>query len=486
MIVGKIPKDLAAVLQNDLQAFVEFSFVLLHPGMQYLPNWHVPAITHRLNLCVQGAITKLLINLPPRYLKSHTVSVAFAAWLMGRNPATKIICVSYGEGLAKPLAEEFERLVRHEAFRQTFPNFALADHGSAQFLKTTEGGYRMATSVGATGTGIGCDYLIMDDVTKASATANERLDAVERFQGTWVSRINSKEFGVKIVVGQRTARDDLPGFLIDQGGWDHLSLPAIAWKKENIPTGHGIFIEREPGDILHPERESRQVLDQLRIELGPANFDAQCQQRPGAPEGAIMNSKWFKRYKVARPLCEYYQRVLVVDAANEVSAAADYTAAAVFGVRNDEIHLLDMFRKKVDFDDLETNIRALIAKHKITHLFVEAEPVGKALASVLGRTYKQGIHGCFPRGRSKLDRVNLAMPFLKQKKIYLPQSAPWLSTLEGEVFSFPCTIHDDQVDTLAYFAADIVGRLKNYSALSTEPRSGFYVLGERKRLVNYS
>ncbi len=486
MIPGKIPKDLAAILREDILSFVEFAFLLLNPGMQYMPNWHVQAIAHRLTQCVNGQVTKLLINLPPRYLKSHTVSVAFAAWLLGRNPATKIICVSYGEGLAKPLAEEFERLVRHEVFRQIFPEFVLADHGSAQFLKTTKGGFRMATSVGATGTGLGCDYLIMDDVTKASATANERLDAIEKFQGTWVSRINSKEFGVKIVVGQRTARDDLPGFLIDQGGWDHLSLPAIAWKKESIPIGPGIIFDREVGNVLHAERESPQVLEQLRIELGSANFDAQYQQRPGAPEGAVINPNWFGRYKSARRLSEYYQRVLVVDPANEVSAAADYTACSVFGVRNDATDLLEVVRKKMDFDGLEATVRALIIKHKITHVFVEAEPVGKALGKILGRTYKQGIHGCFPRKRSKLDRVNLAIPFFKLKKIRLPLNAPWLSTYEGEVFAFPSVIHDDQVDTLAYFAADIVGRLTNYSSLSTEGREGFFLLGVPRRLVSYS
>jgi predicted phage terminase large subunit-like protein len=481
-----LTKELIAVLRTDLLAFVEYAFSILYPGTPYMPNWHVQAITYRLNRCAKGEISRLLINMPPRYLKSHTVSIAFIAWRLGLNPETKFICVSYGESLAKFLGEEFERLVRHETFRQIFPEFELADHVSAQFIKTKKGGYRYATSVGAAGTGLGCDYLILDDITKASATAAERLDAIERFQRTWVSRINTKETGVKIVIGQRTARDDLPGFLIDQGGWDPLSLAAIAWKKERIPIGEGLFASREPGDILHPERESKSVLEQMRIELNPSNFDAQYQQRPGAPEGAIINPNWFGRYDEPRPLAQYHQRVLLVDAANEVSASADYTACTVFGVRNETVDILHVFRKKVDFDDLELNIKKLISEYKATQVFIEAEAVGKALASVLGRTYKEGIHGCHPGKRSKIDRVNRAMPYLQERRIRIPKSAPWLSTWEGEVFSFPSTIHDDQVDTLAYFAADIVRRLRHYRSLSVEQSPRHFFFGGPKRLVRYS
>lgn len=481
-----LSKEMIAILRGDLQAFVEFAFSILYPGTVYMPNWHVEAITHRLSKCAKGEISRLLINMPPRYLKSHTVTIAFVAWQLGLKPGTKFICVSYGENLAKFLGEDFERLVRHESFRLIFPEFELADHGSAQFIKTTQGGFRFATSVSAAGTGLGCDFLILDDITKASASAAERLDAIEKFQRTWVSRINSKETGVKIVVGQRTARDDLPGFLIDQSGWDHLSLSAIAWKSEKIPTADGLFVMREPGDVLHPERESRNVLEQTRIEINPTNFEAQYQQRPGAPEGAIINSNWFRRFEEARPLNQYYQRVLVVDAANEVSAGADYTAASVFGVRNDAIDLLRVFRKKVNFDDLEASIRALIAKYEITHVFIEAESVGRALGLVLGRKYKEGIHGCLPGKASKVDRVNRAIPYLQTKMIRIPKSAPWLSTWEGEVFSFPSTVHDDQVDTLAYFAGDIIKRLKNCRPLSTEQAPRHFFIGGPRRLVRYS
>jgi predicted phage terminase large subunit-like protein len=315
---------------------------------------------------------------------------------------------------------------------------------------------------------------------------NVRLAAIEYYQSTLVSRLDSKEEGVKIVVGQRTALDDLPGFLIDQGAWQHLNVPAIAWKNEIIPIGPGLTFSRCKGDVLHPERESTAVLEKVRLEIGSKNFDAQYLQRPGAPAGAIINPNWFPRYKTPRPLHEYESRVLILDAAASDSDTSSYTACSVFGVRGNATDLLHVCRKRMLFDDLQAQAEHLVHEYRATHLFIETEPVGKSLAQVLRRKFKQGIYGCYPQGRSKQERLELAMAYLQQKRIRIPLAAPWLSTWEGEVFSFPSVAHADQVDTLAYFALYAGNGLARYNPLSTEERPGYYLLGGPRRLVSWA
>jgi hypothetical protein len=44
----------------------------------------------------QGKIRRLIINLPPRHLKSLMASIAFPAWCLGHDPSAQILCVSYG------------------------------------------------------------------------------------------------------------------------------------------------------------------------------------------------------------------------------------------------------------------------------------------------------------------------------------------------------------------------------------------------------
>jgi hypothetical protein len=59
--------------------------------------WQYPALA-------RGEIKRLIINVPPRSMKSITVTVGFTTWILGRDPTKRIIAVSYAEELARKLA----------------------------------------------------------------------------------------------------------------------------------------------------------------------------------------------------------------------------------------------------------------------------------------------------------------------------------------------------------------------------------------------
>src|SRR5438093_13742117 len=79
-----------AILRTDFEAFVRRCFMTLNPGFQYLENWHISAIGYQLERIRRGEVTRLIINMPPRHLKSVTVSIAFAAFLLGHQPWRRI------------------------------------------------------------------------------------------------------------------------------------------------------------------------------------------------------------------------------------------------------------------------------------------------------------------------------------------------------------------------------------------------------------
>src|SRR5919204_6933101 len=75
-----------------------------------------------------------------------------------------------------------------------------------------------------------------------------------------------------------------------------LSLPAIAEQDEQIPIGNGQVYCRRAGEVLHPEREPKEVLDSLRAQLGAEIFAAQYQQQPVPAGGAMIKRSWVSRY----------------------------------------------------------------------------------------------------------------------------------------------------------------------------------------------
>src|SRR5947199_7622006 len=257
----------AALLRSDLRAFIWKSFQTLLPGTTYLPSWHIDAIVHQLMRIRSGEISRVLINQPPRSLKSICVSVAYVAWLLGHDPTRRVIVVSYSNDFSAELHRQFRMVIDAPWYRALFPAMRPAKDSGTE-LVTTAGGSRYATSVGGTLTGRGADLIIVDDPLKAEEAMSEpaRRRVIDWYAGTLVSRLNDKENGPIVVVMQRLHEDDLAGHLLEQGGWQHLDLPAIAVEDSVIPIGRDKAIARRIGDILHPERESKAALDRIRTE----------------------------------------------------------------------------------------------------------------------------------------------------------------------------------------------------------------------------
>ena len=288
---------LAALLRSDLRFFVWKSFQTISPGTPYLPNWHIDAIVYQLMRVQAGEISRLLINQPPRSLKSICVSVAYVAWLLGHDPTRRVIVVSYSNEFAAELHRQFRMVIDAPWYRALFPAMRPARDSGTE-LVTTAGGSRYATSVGGTLTGRGADLIIVDDPLKAEEAMSEqaRKRVIDWYAGTLVSRLNDKENGPIVVVMQRLHENDLAGHLLGQGGWEHLDLPAIAVDDSVIPLGRGKVMTRRIGDILHPERESKDALDRIKAEIGSLKFSAQYQQRPIPLEGNLIRRDWFRYY----------------------------------------------------------------------------------------------------------------------------------------------------------------------------------------------
>lgn len=136
-----------AAVRLDLNAFLSQSFNTIYPGKAFLDNWHIHAVVHSLELSIKGEQPRLIINLPPRQLKSFITSVVLPAFILGQDPSAKIICISYSDELAKTLARDFKRIVESAWYPKIFPHVQPTKTTENEFV-TDQGGFRYATSVG--------------------------------------------------------------------------------------------------------------------------------------------------------------------------------------------------------------------------------------------------------------------------------------------------------------------------------------------------
>ena len=144
----------------------------------------------------------------------------------------------------------------------------------------------MATSVSGSLTGLGGDMIIIYDPHKSDEVESEtkREGVIDWYHNTLISRLDSKLNGVIIVIQRRLHEGGLAGYLLETGEWTHINLPAIAEVNEPILVGPEKYYHHKENEALHPDKESIEVLNKLKTEMGSYVFAAQYQQRP-APLG---------------------------------------------------------------------------------------------------------------------------------------------------------------------------------------------------------
>jgi predicted phage terminase large subunit-like protein len=318
-------------------------------------------------------------------------------------------------------------------------------------MMTTARGFRLATSVGGTLTGRGGNLIIIDDPMKPQDSESTRQSVLQWFGNTLLSRLDNKATDAIIVVMQRLHPDDLVGYLIEQGGWTHLNLPAVAEVDEWILLGGGRLHHRRIGDVLHPQREPQAVLDELKRTMGSLAFAAQYQQQPVPIEGNLIKWSWFQFYDEQPELLPGDRIIVSWDTAMSSKELANYSACVVLHVRGGTVYVRDVFRARLDFPDLRKKV---IEMHwcwrRVTSnyaLFVEKKGSGMSLVQDL-RQHDIYAIGIEPEG-DKIMRMSEQTARIEAGSVFLPRQAPWLDDFRREVLAFPNGGYNDQVDALS-------------------------------------
>ena len=442
-------EELRAAARNDFYSFLVRCFAELNAGA-FEPNWHVEVIAARLERLREAGAKRLIVNVPPRHLKSLAASVALPAWLLGHDPTRAIINVTYAQDLSDKFARDCRAIMASPWYQGLFDTRLASPREPLSELATTRGGFRMATSVGGVLTGRGADVILIDDPLKpAEAMSESRRRAVnEWFDGTLYPRLNDKANGAIVIVMQRLHEDDLVGHALAQGAWDVLALRAIAEEDELHVIEKGLkrreFVRRA-GAPLHAAREGLAVLESIRATIGETNFAPQYLMRPAPAGGAMIKAAWFARYPSSAP--PPFDRVIQSwDTANTVSELADHSVCTTWGLKGPHFYLLNVLRKKLAFPDLK---RAVVEQSRLFSpeaILIEDKASGTQLIQDLIHEGLSRVRGVKPEG-DKTMRAHAQSATIENGFVHLPTEAHWLADYLAEFAVFPSGRHDDQVDS---------------------------------------
>jgi predicted phage terminase large subunit-like protein len=442
-----------AQLRLDFAAFAQRCFRELNPLTPFAMNWHLEVMGAKLTAVFQGKIRRLIVNVPPRYLKSLLGSVAFPAWCLGRQPGSQILCVSYAQDLADKLARDCRRIMITDWYQQAFPTRLSAQRQAVPEFDTTAQGCRLGTSVGGVLTGRGADLIIIDDPLKPEEALSQaqRRAANEWFDHTLYSRLNDKRNGGIVLIMHRLHEDDLVGHVMGQEDWEVVRFPALAemdeiWEVETV-WGSRRFT-RLAGEALHPAREPPEMLEQIRRTIGEYNFAGQYQQAPSPLGGGLVKPAWFRQYTPSELPQSFDRIVQSWDTANKATELSDFSVCTSWGIKGKELYLIDVLRRRLEYPELKRAVREQYERFRPSVLLIEDKASGTQLIQELTREGLYAVTRYKPQS-DKVMRMHAQTAMIENGLVRVPDKAPWLAQYLNEMTIFPNGRHDDQVDSTA-------------------------------------
>lgn len=477
---------------------------------EYQDCWAIDALCEHLSAVTEGDIRRLLVNYPPRSAKTTVTSICWPAWIWARNqkgflsgPSVRCLSASYNISLSLQNANKTRRLILSPWFQNHWGHrFKLQDdqNTKSQF-DTTEGGSRIATSVGGSLIGIGGDVIVCDDLhnTQEAESEADREAVLNFWKEISSTRLNDPKQSAIVVIMQRLHEEDVSGVIAsseEYPEWTHLMIPmrhdigrhcVTVLKPETADEPEKTWEDprTEDGELMWPERFGEKEVSALESSLGPYMASGRLQQSPVPPGGGMFKREWWKVWEPADgkwPTFDYL--VGSVDGAFTEDEENDPSAMTVWGVFKGEngvnrVMLVKAWRKFLQMHGDVTErgpnetFRQWIRKAQpkwglvewvaetcrfrnpdgvvigtIDRLLIESKASGITAAQEIQRLY--GNEGWMtqlvdPKG-DKVARAHAIVPLFSNGLIHAPDRE-WADTVIDEMANFPKGTYRDLTDT---------------------------------------
>lgn len=429
-----IQEKLRRKASTSLYEFTAQAWHVIEPATPFRDNWHVGATCEHLEAVHHGQIRRLLINIPPRFLKSTTVSVMYPAWTWIDRPAHKFLTGSYALKLAIRDSLKMRRLIQSPWYRERWGRgFNLSDNsdwGDPDGFELTNdqnqkmrfendrSGYRIAFGFEGGVMGEGGDDVIIDDPhDRESAHSDlQRNGDIVTYREAITTRLNDPAKSAITIVMQRLHEHDLSGYVLAEGGYEHLILPMHYDPKRSKVTCIGWRDPRTTaGELLHPDRFTPEVTAEWEKSLGTAAA-GQLEQTPNPAEGGIIKRHWFRFYDEL-PLT-FDVEIQSWDLAFKGTETANFTAGQAWGKVGPNVYKKPgEVYKQLDFVDACDAFEQYSKDHPYATKLVEDKANGPALMSTMKRRIS-GIIPVEPTGGAEAVAKAVA-PYIQAGNVWL-------------------------------------------------------------------
>jgi len=456
--------------KRSFYLFALDAFKELHNGQELTDNWHIKLICDRLQQEAERIVTKeprnkhLLINVPPRTLKSEMVNVFFSVYCWILDPSIQFISSSYSASLSTTLSTQARRLIESDWFIAHFPEIGISkDENTKSKYTTPQGGLRYSTSTGGTVTGMGGDIIVIDDPQNPQLARSEveRENANRFFDETLRSRLNDPDKGVFIIIMQRLHELDLTGHLLqlEPENWEYICLPAEESKDVKPAHLRANYVD----GLLFSARLSRNVLDSFKIGLGSYGYSGQYMQLPSPDEGGILKRDWFTvTNKLPSVTYDFF-----LDTAYTDKSYNDATAMLCACYYQNKVYIRSIEAVRMEFPELVEKIKQFTEANGYSsrsRIYIEPKASGKSIVQQLRRNTGLNVIEDKPPVQDKVSRVASISPIIEAGRVFL-NDGRYIDSFLDECAGFPNAAHDDQVDTLVMAIDKYTNRLKKRRTL---------------------
>ena len=434
-----------------------------------------------------------MVFAPPRTGKSEIVSRRAPAYILGKFPDSNILTATYGASLSRKMNRDVQRIIDGKEYKEVFPNTKLygknvrstAEHAwlknSDEFEIVDHKGYYRGVGVGASITGIGGEFIIIDDPHKdakeaASSTFRERI--WEWYREDIYNRLEKDDH--LLITNTRRHHDDLCGRLIAAmnetedkelcDNWTILNFPAIKEKEVPYMVKEDL---REEGESLWPEKFDKKRYAKIERNAGPYTWVSLFQGNPTIKGGNLFKSNNFRYwekdlktgelccYKVglAEPIRVRLTELRIncfVDPALEEKKSNDPTCMHVYGysAKYKIWLLLDRTQDRFDHTKILNIILNFAFKNNAQKIGIENEKIGKIIVKESAGNDQIGNRKIpfIEIKTNGLDKYTRAVPmasYIENERIFFPKNAIWLGKFETNLINFPKSDEDHDIDCLS-------------------------------------
>jgi len=416
---------------------------------------------------LRGKILRLAVSMGPQHGKSELCSRLFPPMFMGHFPFRNLMFGTYSQDFANEFGDDVRAIMEGERYRQVFPHVDFRKGSRAKdHMVMSDDGKLSFLGRGGAGTGRAADLFLIDDPIKNAVEASSlatRDDVWEWYTKVAFTRCHA--LSAQIIIATRWSEDDLIGRLTDRRNPYYDPEVAKQWVVINIPSileppdaEVAKLLGKKVGDVLWPERFSRELLDTAK-RMNPLGFSALYQGRPVPPDGAFFKRDMIATYEQGElpPKAEW--RVYASgDLAVSPEKRSDRSAVGTWVLDQDwNIWLLpDLYWERKPADVTVEHMIFRAKNYRWLTFYGETGQIDRAVGPFLRRRMREhSVHfhiDTFPTVGDKGMRAISLRGLMALGKVKFPKFAPWWPAALDQLLSFT-GIGDDREDDFVDMAA---------------------------------